>query len=111
MRLDTLIPLIRVDSALRSFPEQKNFATVDNQTRGRVSPGPKKDNRAGGRAAKRSRTIATTDGHGTGGRLVPVTTKAQTEAEKKCKSTKRAPTKKNSSLQVKETSSPKVGSN
>ena len=73
------------------FPEEQNFATVDNRTRGRVSPGPNKDNNAGDRAAKRSRTIVPTDGKGTGGRLVPVTTKAQTKAEKKGKSTKRAP--------------------
>ena len=28
--LETLIPLIRVENALRSFPEEPNFATVDN---------------------------------------------------------------------------------
>ena len=76
MLLDTLIPLIRVDNALRSFPEQKNFVTLETRTRGGVSAGPKKENNAGARGTKRSRTTSSADGQGTGGRLVPVPTTA-----------------------------------
>ena len=77
MLLDTLIPLIRVDNALRSFPEQKNFVTLEARTWG-VSVGPKEENNAEARGAKRSRTHASADGQGTGGRLVPVPTTAPT---------------------------------
>ena len=46
--LDTLIPLIRVENALWIFPEELNFATVDNRTRVRVPSGPKTDDNAEG---------------------------------------------------------------
>ena len=89
--LDTFIPLIRVENALWLFPEELNFATVDNRTRGRVPSGPKNDDNAEGSVAKRARTDVTTDGQGTGGRLVVATRQTGRGARRRGGSAKRAP--------------------
>ena len=81
--------MIRVENALRSFPEEHNFETGGNQTQGRVTSG-RNDQNAGGSAAKKPRTNVTKDGQGTGGRLVVGTVQTGKGARTRATSAKHA---------------------
>ena len=61
--LKTSIPLIRVENALRSFPEEKDFERGDKRPLFRAVSSARKDLNAGGSAAKKPRTNVSKDGH------------------------------------------------
>ena len=91
--LETLIPLIRirVENALRSFPEEQKIERGDKRTRSRAVSSAQRDLNAGESASKKARTSVNKVGQGTGARQEEVTRQPGKRAQTRAASAKHAP--------------------
>ena len=89
-----MVPLICVENALRSFPEEQKIERGDKRTLSRAVSSAQRDLNAGDSAAKKARTSVNKVGQGTGARQEEVTWQPGKRAQTRAASAKHAPQQK-----------------